>query len=222
MPKPRARKMVPTKGARGVRPGSGLLSQFHCESIIYSFTLPADTFNQKAFSRRTGLKVGDRWNTGIYPTDPSAGYHVHFKGRLGKDEVNITVEYWDGSFTAPQEGMPGAESIMDWIGSLVREPTSRAHVFASFEKPLKYWRSLFNLPFKVTMGGQEVTIDGVTLELPKNPSRAYHALVATSGKTLDASVNFSRTVEFATFKINEEIPTLNEAVKIFAEETVAS
>jgi hypothetical protein len=214
--------MVPAKGARGVRPGSGLLSQFHCESIVYSFTLPAATFDQKAFSRRTGLKAGDRWDTGIYPTDLSAGYHVHFTGELGKGEVNVTVEYSDGSFMAQQDGMPSAESIMDWIGSLVLEPTSRAQVFASFEKPLKYWRSLFNLPFKVTMGGQEVTIDGVTLELPKNPSRAYHAFVATSGKTLDASVNFSRTVEFATFKIRDEIPALNEAVKIFAEETVAS
>lgn len=222
MPKQRARKSVAAKRTKGIRPGSGLLSQFHCESVIFNFTFPADAFNRKAFSRKTGLKVGDRWNTGIYPTDSRAGYHVHFKGRLGQDEVSVTVEYWDGSFATREGGMPSAESIMEWIGSVVRAPSWRTHVHASFEKPLSNWRSLFNLPFKVTMAGQEVVIDGVTLELPKNPFRAYHALVMTSETTLDASVNFSRTVEFASFKIHEEVPALNEAVKIFAEETVAS
>src|SRR5689334_12820368 len=110
MPEPRARKKATTKAAKSVRSGSGLLSQFHCESVIYDFIFPAESFNQKAFSRRTGLKVGNRWNTGIYPTDSQLGYHVHFKGLLGKDKVSVTVEYRDGSSARREEGMPSAES----------------------------------------------------------------------------------------------------------------
>jgi hypothetical protein len=222
MPEPKVRKKAPANDATGVRSGSGLLSQFHCEWVTYNFAFTPDAFDRKAFARRTGLKIGERWNAGIYPADPKLGYHVHFKGLLEKDEVNVTVEYWDGSFTKREDAMPSAESIIKWIGSLVREPSWRAHVHASFEKPLSHWRSRFNLPFKVTMAGQEVTIDGITLALPKNPSHAHHAFLMTMDRTLDVSVHFSRIVEFANFRIDEELPVLNEAVKILAEEKAAS
>jgi hypothetical protein len=222
MPESKPRKKAPRKAATGIGFGSGLLSQFQCEWIAYNFTFTTDSFDRKAFTRRTGLKIGERWNAGMYPTDHRVGYHIHFKGLLEKDEVNVTVEYWDGSFSRPEGAMPSAESIMKWIGSLVRESSWRAHVNASFEKPLSHWRSRFNLPFKVTMAGQEVTIDGVTLDLPKNPSHAYHAFLMTTGRALDVSVHFSRIVEFANFRIDDELPVLNEAVKILAEETAAS
>jgi hypothetical protein len=220
MPAPKARK-ARAKRSEGVA-GSGLLSQFHCESVVYHFTFPTEAFNRKAFSRRTGITIGNRWNAGVYPTDPKVGYHVHFRGSLEKDDVNITVEYWDGSFAKQEQNMPAAESIMEWIGSLVRATSWRSHVSADFKKPIARWRSRFNLPFKVTMADKEVVIDGVTLELPKNPSYAYHAFLMRTGTTLDASVHYSRVVDLASFNIAAELPVLNETVKIFAEESVAS
>jgi hypothetical protein len=204
---------------RARRAHSGILSQFHCESISYELNIPAESFNRKAFSRKTGLKLGERWSAGIYPKKPESGYHIHFKGIMEKEHVRLTVEYWDGSFSQPEDtSEPFAESIMKWIGSFVSEPTVRVIVDARFEKPRTGWRSRFNLPLKVTMGGAEVVIDGIGLVLPKNPFKATDAFLTTTDTKLLAFVQLLRSVEFADFKIGDEIIAFNEAVKIFAEE----
>lgn len=211
---PDSRPKVPARRLR-----SGVLKQFHCESISYDFNISRESFNKRAFSRKTGLKVGERWSAGIYPKDPESGYHVHFKGVMEKERVHITVEYWDGSFSVPEEtSEPFAESIMQWIGSFVRESAVRTSVDTRFEKPLASWRSRFNLPFKVTMAGAEVVIDGVSLSLPRNPFRATDAFLATTNAELWATVRLLRSIEFASFNIRDEIIAFNEAVKIFAEE----
>lgn len=207
----------PTIPARRVR--SGILKQFHCEVISYEFIVPMAAFNRRAFSKKTGLKLGERWSAGIYPKDPASGYHVHFKGIMDKEHARLTVEHRDGSFSTPEDtSEPFAESVMQWIGSFLKEPAWRTSVDTRFEKPLARWRSRFNLPFKVTMAGAEVVIDGIALVLPRNPFRATDAFLTTTETELWASVRLARPVEFATFKISDEIISLNEAVKIFAEE----
>ena len=59
---------------------SGILGQFHCEWISYDFEIPRESFNVRTFSRKTGVKAGERWSAGIYPKESDVGYHVHFKG----------------------------------------------------------------------------------------------------------------------------------------------
>jgi hypothetical protein len=138
---------------------------------------------------------------------------------MEKEQVRVTVEYWDGSFSVPDDtGEPFAESIMQWIGSFVREPVVRSSVDTRFEKPLASWRSRFNLPFRVTMAGAEVVIDGISLNLPRNPFRATDAFLTTTDTLLWASVRLLRPIEFSSFKIHDELVAFNEAVKIFAEE----
>jgi hypothetical protein len=144
---------------------------------------------------------------------------MHTMCTLAK-RVRMTLEYWVGA-VSPDDGEtePFSESIAKWIGSFVSEPTVRATVMARFRKPTSTWRSRFNLPFKVTMGGEEVGIDGVSLVLPKNPYRALHAFLNTMGEELLVSVDAVRSIEFAGFNIAHELTPLNESLKIFLEQT---
>ena len=214
-----------TKTAQKRRPSrdrmqSGILSEFHCDSIVYDFSIPRKDFNVRAFRKETGIKEGERWNAGIYPKDKSTGYHIHFKGIIEKDSVHITVEYWDGAYSLKSDSspVPYAETLMQWIGKLINETAARCFVMAYFQKPIANWRSRFNLPFKVTTSNDhELMIDGVSIVFPKNDQRAYSALVMRGDKALRANVAFARHVEFSAFDLSRELTDFNEAVNMFAE-----
>jgi hypothetical protein len=199
---------------------SGILKQFDCEWISYDFEIPRGSFNLRSFSRKTGVRVGERWNTGVYPKIPATGYHAHFKGVIEKDQVRITVEYWDGAYSVERDyAAPHAEEIMAWIGAFVQEPTARAMIGVGFEKPNDKWRSRFNLPFRVTTSNDlELLIDGVSVLLPKNDYRAFHAYLSRTEKVLKATVGFAGLVRFADFDIAKEITHFDRAVNMFAEQ----
>ena len=135
----------------------GVLKQFHCENATYELSVPIELFDAKGFSKRTGVGPNEYWSTVLPSDDPKSEYHVHFKGRIQSKRVQMTVEYWEGGIRrTDHHPQPSAESIMGWIGSLIKSPSIRATVFTRFEKPLDMWRSRFNLPFKVTMADAEV------------------------------------------------------------------
>lgn len=198
---------------------SRVFQQFQCDEASYDFELPIDLFNSKEFFKATGVKVNERWETVIEAKNHRTGYHVHFKGRIKGQNARLTIEYWDGAIDRAQgEKEPFAESIMQWLGSFVRPPSARAFVMVRFEKPTNLWKSRFNLPFKVTMSDDvEVTIDGVSLVLPKNKFGAVSGFLARSEQVLHVSVQLARPVEFATFDIRKEINRFNESIKMFVE-----
>jgi hypothetical protein len=68
------------------------------------------------------------------------------------------------------------------------------------------------------MGGLEVVIDGVSLELPRNPYRAVFALLTIMGEELSASVHGVRPIEFSAFDLGTEVISFNESLKIFLEQ----
>ncbi len=174
----------------------------------------------KAFSKETGLKLGDEWSAALATDTPTSGYHVHFNGRSSKELVEFRIEYYDTVLKRGRDNPPpSAESIMAFVGSFVLEPRYRALIHATFENEEQRWISRFNLPFKVTMAGREVAIDGVSLILPKNEFGALDGWVTKSGTTVIASVSLIRTVEFSSFKIEKELEAFNESVKIFVEQT---
>ena len=109
---------------------------------------------------------------------------------------------------------------MAFVGSFVLEPRYRALVYATFENQDNEWTSRFNLPFKVTMAGEEVVIDGVSLSLPRNKFGAMNGWVTKLGTTVIASVDVVRTIEFSSFDIGKELEVLNESTKIFVEQRV--
>ena len=215
-----ASKLKAVKRKTAPRLQSGILKQFDCEWISYDFEIPRDSFNLRTFTRKTGVKVGQRWDAGVYPTDPVTGYHVHFKGTIEKERVRITVEYFDGAYTVEEDyAALNAEELMKWIGSLVREPNARAITLVGFEKPNSTWKSRFNLPFKVTTSNNlELTIDGVSILLPRNDFKAFHVNLSRTEKVLRATVAFARSVQFADFDIAKEITAFNQAVSMFAEQ----
>lgn len=192
-----------------------VLGQFHCSSVVYEFEVPLDLFNATAFSKETGIQ--SPWSAVVNPQNRSSGYHVHFKGRIEKSSVSFSVEYWDWAKPMPDDVEPFAESIMQWVGSFIRVPTARSFVVARFDKPKDNWRSRFNLPFKVTMAESEVTIDGISLSLPKNPFSASAGFLEVADKTFMSGVQLVRAVEFSTFDLRKEIESFNEAIKIFLE-----
>jgi hypothetical protein len=173
----------------------------------------------KAFSEETGLKLGAEWSAAL-PTDaPTSGYHVHFNGSSSKELVRFRIEYYDTVLKrGPENPLPSAESIMAFAGSFVLEPRYRALVYATFENEEHRWVSRFNLPFKVTMAGREVAIDGVSLVLPKNEFGALDGWVSKIGTAVIASVSLVRAVEFSSFNIEKELEAFNESVKIFVEQ----
>ena len=211
----RARKLRTTKRIAV----TSVLAQFHCRNVSYHFEIPITSFNAKEFFRESGIRAADRWTATLLPKDRDKGYHVHFRGYVDSKHMHLTIEYWDGArkAAADDEVEPFAESIMQWVGLFVKEPTSRTIVFAHFQKPLELWRSRFNLPFKVTMANAEVVIDGVSLVLPRNPFRAGSAFLARTETNLLATVQLLRTVEFGTFNISDEIVAFNDSAKMFLE-----
>lgn len=178
-----------------------------------------DSFKMKAFSKETGLKIGDDWAAVLPTDDPSNDYHTHFTGNASKEQVVVSVEYYNNPVKRRRDHPPpSTESIMGFVGSFVLAPRYRALVYASFENQDKEWTSRFNLPFKVTMVGEEVVIDGVSLKLPRNKFGAMNGWVTKLGATVIASVDLIRTIEFSSFNLETELRVLNESIKIFVEQ----
>jgi hypothetical protein len=178
-----------------------------------------DSFKMKAFSKETGLKIGDDWAAVLPTDDPRSDYHTHFTGNASKEQVVVRVEFYNNRVKRRRDHPPpSTESIMEFVGSFILEPHYRALVYATFENQDKEWTSRFNLPFKVTMGGEEVAIDGVSLRLPRNKFGAMNGWVTKLGNTVIASVDLIRTVEFSSFNIETELKVLNESIKIFVEQ----
>jgi len=173
----------------------------------------------KAFSKETALKIGDHWAAGLPTDDPANGYHAHFSGDAAQEQVNVRIEYFNEPMKR-REGHPppSTESIMEFVGDFVLEPRYRALVYATFQNKDKEWMSRFNLPFKVTMLGEEVIIDGVSMSLPRNKFGAMNGWVTKLGKTVIASVDLLRTVEFSSFDIQRELEAINESIKLFVEQ----
>jgi hypothetical protein len=186
--------------------------------VSYRLEIPLDSFNLKAFSDDTGIKQNRRWSAVLRPKNAGMGYHVHFNGDMDTKYANLTIEYWNGAKKAAKdEKEPFAESIMSWLRSFVKDPSPRATVMATFEKPIESWRSRFNLPFKVTMADVEVIIDGISVSLPRNQFRAVGGFLSRDDRSIFAIVRLVRNIELATFDIAEEVATFNEAVKLFVE-----
>ena len=215
--KPKRRVLGRKLTAKSV-PIDSVLEQFNCDCIEYDIDLPVTSFNYKRFSRLTGIKVGERWSTVLPSRDPESAYHVHFGGLIQNKRVRMTLEYWNGTVTpSADEIEPFSETISKWIGSFVKEPTVRATVAARFRKPVAHWRSRFNLPFKVTMAGREVVIDGLSLELPKNPYRVLFAMLTTMGEELFVTAHAVRPIDFAAFDIVNDVVDFNESLDMFLE-----
>ncbi len=201
------------------------LAPFDCDVAIYNFDVDTETFDLGRFHLDTGLPSGDKsWSTVFYARQEQSGYHVHFDGRVTGKEVSLSLKYYGRSVTRPRGDGPFAETTMAWLGSFFKKPKQLAWVFCRFSKPNRTWRSRFNLPFKVTMSGSaaEVVIDGISLDLPKNPFGAQHGWINKFSKELDTAVALQRSIEFSTFGIEDEIPRYNEAVKMFVEEVIVS
>ena len=197
---------------------SGVLDEFHCDTLSYEFQFVSESFNLKKFCRATGIGSGERWTSVLRSKNQRNGYHVHFDGRITAKTIEVTVAYWDGSTRADTDEIePFAESIMQWLGAFTKEPSMRVLTLARFKKPPESWRPRFNLPFKVTMGVAEVTIDGVSVELPHNRYRALNGWLSRTESEIIASVQSVRTVEFSTFEISAEVAFFNEAIKMLVE-----
>jgi hypothetical protein len=198
-----------------------ILGQFHCDLVRYDFNVPLDLFKTKAFSKETDLKVGDHWAAVLPSDDARSGYHVHFTGQLDKEHAHLRVEFFDHAIKRKStHPPPSSESVFEFLGSFIREPTARATILARFEKPDSSWRSRFNLPFKVTMAGAEVVIDGVSLVLPKNRFNAASGWLTKINDAVIVSVALTRSIEFSSFNLADEVATLNESIKMFVEQTV--
>lgn len=197
---------------------ASVFKRLDCLSVRYDFDLPTHFFNAKKFSELTRIGRGKRWHAILTPKRADTGYHVHFNGIVTAKHVRMTMEYWDkGKKAKSTEPEPFAESIMQWIGSFIKEPSMRVATNVRFEKHTDSWRSRFNLPFKVNMAGEEVAIDGIALQLPRNPYRALSAFMATGDDRLYIYLFALRPLEFRSFDIEAEVVLFNEAIKIFSE-----
>lgn len=202
---------------RHIRPTS-VLAEFRCENVHYRLDLPLRLFDLKSFFKTAGIPPNAQWSGILNPKERNTGYHIHFTGRVHKEHLHVTLDYYDRGQRVRNDAEPFAETIMQFLGSFSKEPTASAFVVARFAKPKDHWRSRFNLPFKVTMGESEVTIDGISLILPKNLFRAMAGFLAVGETSYDAGVRLARLVEFSTFDIRDEITLFNEATMLFLEQ----
>jgi hypothetical protein len=195
-------------------------ARFGCREVAYHLDIPIGSFNTKVFFKTLGVKTLERWSASLLPSSHASRYHVHFKGSLDSKAAHLTIEYCAGGkkTAGPEEQEPFAESIMPWLGKIVRATNWRSQTMVRFNKPTATWRSRFNLPFKVTMSDSEVVIDGVSLVLPRNPYHATSGFVARDEDMLFVSLQVIRSLEFAKFDISEEIASFDQALRIFIEE----
>jgi hypothetical protein len=215
---PAKKRKISTRDVHTIRTHQGsLLDEFHCEGIVYEFVVPASDFNLAKFSRETGVKLNESWSAVAQPKDTPCGYHVHFDGRVNDKRAKITVAFWQGKSAVSNPESPFAESFMPWLAGFLGQKSPRAVVWAYFEKPKSHWRPRFNLPFRVTLGVAEVTIDGVSLVLPRNQFRAVEGRLSVTSDKVKASVKAIQPINLMTFDIKEAVVSFNQAIDIFVE-----
>lgn len=197
-----------------------LFKRFGCKGVEYEFEVPLEAFSLKAFYKETGISPeAPSWSSILAAKNQSTGYHIHFDGKVDHKEIHLYLRYYGGAIKPrPNEPEPFTESMMPWIGKFFTENSWRAVVNVHFEKSTDKWRGRFNLPFKVTMADTEVTIDGVSLSLPKNPFGAVSGWLSKTEKKLLATALLFRNIEFANFSLERDIVEFNDAIRIYAEE----
>lgn len=216
---PDVQKTPTTRPKSGRRPAaSSILEQVHCETVSYEIKVPVASFDRKKFQKETGIGTELQWSATLFPKDASSRYHVHFSGSTDDGAVVLTVSYWDKGKPRREDMEPYAETVMGWLGEFVRDKEVRTLVRARFDKPKERWKSRFNLPFKVTMAGAEVVIDGVSLIAPKNAHQARSAFLAVSAESFYLEIDFVRPVRFSEFSLQTDLASFNEAAKMFMEE----
>lgn len=197
------------------------LAAMDCESVTYDIEVPIHLFDLERFSKETSRPPSYvNWSTVCYAKRKTTGYHVHLDGHIKSKEVTITLKYYGRSTGAVKGKGPFAETVMTWIGGFIKGPKVPVWVYASLTKPNTNWRSRFNLPFKVTMAGSktEVTIDGISMDLPQNRWGAVHGWLDKFSTRWSARIMLVRSIEFSTFSLEDELPLYNEAIKMFVEE----
>ncbi len=210
---------APPKPRKSPAMVSGVFDEFHCDSISYDFRVPLTKFDLKKFSRMTSVTLGQKWSAMANAKNPSSGYHVHIDGRISEADARIMLSYRDGTLATlnPKEKPPFAEDIMGWVGEFLLPPQVRPVVVATFEKPAEFWRSRFNLPFKVTLGTLEVAIEGVSLDVPNNPFKVTSAWLGKRGDKIIVSVNSTQRLDSSDFDVRQQVLFFNEAIQMFAE-----
>jgi hypothetical protein len=211
-----------TKAAKRQSEGSLILSGVGCEGIDYDFDVPISSFKWKAFSSRRKFEPGDRWYAIVPAKAAATKYHIHFTGRVTQKSVEITVFFCYRRRSGMREhsrrdAFPYAEGFIAWLKTLFKEPPTRAFAHADFSKNIAEWRSRFNLPFKVTMAGREVVIEGVSLALPPNPNRVQHAFIKMLPGALSISLYGARPIDFDNFDIDKEVASFNDALQMIVE-----
>jgi hypothetical protein len=207
----------------GSRAVPNIFDSLGCKVLAYDLTVSRDSFDLEAFYSAGRIPDNERtsWSGVCAPRKPASGYHVHFRGTVNDKSVRMSVEYVHRSIKPrPDEREPFAETFMNWLGKFIRTLTSHAIVHGRFEKPNERWRSRFNLPFKVTLSGleTEVMIDGISLVLPDNKWGAKHGWVTRDRKELIVSVRLERRINVKKFQLDDELRTVNESIRMFAEE----
>jgi hypothetical protein len=199
----------------------GVFKRFNCTGLWYDFSVHPDSFDIDLFIATTGLnRARVKWSSVCAPKSVLADYHAHFDGQVQSKRIFIRIYYATGSIRqSPGEGEPFAETLMTWLGQFFKNQISDVSVRVLFEGPDDKWRGRFNLPFKVTMSGlnAEVAIDGISMALAKNEAGAYEGTLKKEPKKICASVKLNRKMDFANFKLREELKVFSDVTNLWIE-----
>ena len=200
-----------------------LFARFGCDRISFELSFSPDTFDIEALYKDAEIYGADRkrWSSVCASKNPTTDYHIHFRGSVTSKRIHFRMEYVSGSLKpGPDETEPYAESFFAWLGGFAKMDSCQATVHAGFMNSHERWRSRFNLPFKVMMTGLdiEVAIDGIFMQLPKDPKGAKKGWLTRYPDDLWAAVLLEHRLPLKRFNLQDELQSAYSAVLMFVEE----
>lgn len=196
-----------------------------CKELSYRLIVPSADFDVDRFAKELAkFSDSDDWKSAVLGTrakNPS-GFHAHVYWRKDKkNSANTQLQVDFHRWTSKRKAIAGiyAENFYTWTSQFLKSPTANIHVHAEFVFPLAAWQpKVLPLPMKIPYGGKSAVVDGVSIEFTAEPAGVHGAWIQLKNKNITVQLFAFRSVEFASFKIDNDIEEFTAVVKSLVEE----
>jgi hypothetical protein len=191
------------------------LSAYDIDEIHYYLTTTLEKFAFEKVIETFGHRGESRCEATIFAANPSTDYHVHFVAGKPKNEINLHIAYFQNDLNHHEHKADDvnrevrAEDLMPWLGRFFKYDTCQAHVHMHYIFPAASRQSkLFTLPLKTTVEGDDVEIDGVSLNFPKQPGGVAKIRLTLGEEAWYVEAVANKKLAFNRFSLLNEVRTL--------------
>lgn len=195
------------------------LSSYGLDEIRYWIYVSHEKFDVSKFRTAVGAEK-ETYSTAVFASaDTTVDYTLRIAIWDEKPEITIQLRYSttlsDRNRKKIQQTGPQLEEFGAWFGQFFKYESTQAHMHGHFSYPLASRASKFPLPLKMNI--EQAEIDGVSLQLPREPEGVGHIRLTQGDEEWYVEVVADRRMAFKGFTPHSDVKALASVLNTFLE-----